>query len=270
MRAIKQCRSASVLFGCLLLCGLLLNGCATARHAPELSLKDSGFRVPHPRLAGLELIPGGFGEYIQVDDPAEGFNRRMYNFNAQFDRYVFLPVVQGYETAVPGLLRRGVSSAVDNINELPTLANSLLQGNLRKSGITLLRFVMNTVMGFGGLLDPAKGAGLVRQEEDFGQTLAVWGVPEGAYLVLPVLGPSSLRDAAGTGGDMIMAYYQMEALYDLASIEDRDTARNVNSGVRALDKRSRMPFRYFSTDSPFEYDFIRFLYMEKRRIDAEK
>ena len=107
----------------------------------------------------------------QISDPIEGFNRAMYVFNTRFDRYLFLPTVRGYEWIMPNFAEKGVTNFFGNIGEAKTLLNSTLQLKPRVAGITLSRFIVNSTLGIGGLLDPATPLGLPQHKEDFGQTL---------------------------------------------------------------------------------------------------
>jgi phospholipid-binding lipoprotein MlaA len=258
----------------------LCAGCAARVQVPELApgpAAQSGaegrapFRTPVSHVVPEQAAQQPAQESIlYVPDPLERMNRAIYEFNANFDAAVFLPLVRGYEFALPQGVRDGVSNAIDNLNEVPTLLNCLLQGKLRKSGVTLGRFVMNSTLGVAGFLDPASDMGIARQEEDFGQTLGVWGMGKGPYVVLPVYGPSNARDTLGTAVDMVFSYYEMEMIYDAADAGDRNPLRQANTVIRAVDKRARMPFRYHSTGTPFEYDFLRFLYSKKRDLDVEK
>jgi len=120
----------------------------------------------------------------------------MYAFNDRVDRAVLTPITRGYQAVIPGRLRQGVSNFFDNALAPETIANDLLQGEFRRGGRDLARFLINTLVGFGGVFDPASELGLERHAEDFGQTLAVWGVPAGPFLILPLLGPSTVRDTA--------------------------------------------------------------------------
>lgn len=254
-----------------LLLALLVTGCATKIQAPELTLPRTAFRTPVSHaISPEEADKPATDSFIYVSDPLERLNRSIYAFNAGFDEAVFLPLVRTYEFVLPTPLRDGVSNAIDNLNEVPVLANCILQGKLRKSGITVLRFVVNSTLGVVGLFDPATGMGLARQDEDFGQTFGVWGMGPGPYVVLPIYGPSNVRDTLGTAVEGVFAYYQMEMIYDLASVEDREPVRQANTAIRAVDKRARMPFRYYTTGTPFEYDFLRFLYAKKREVDVQK
>lgn len=136
-----------------------------------------------------------------TEDPYEETNRSIHAFNKSLDRNVLKPGSEAYAAAVPRPVRRGVSNGVSNLGEPVNFINHTLQGDIESAGSTFFRFAINTVFGFGGLLDPAGDAGLYERESDFGETLAVWGVRPGAYLELPVLGPSTERDAFGKAVD---------------------------------------------------------------------
>lgn len=129
-------------------------------------------------------------------DPYESFNRKVYAFNDVIDNAALRPLAEGYRRAVPELARSGVDNFFGNLADIWSAVNKLLQGKVMQSAQMTLRVATNTVFGLGGLLDPATEFGLERQSEDFGQTLGSWGVPSGPYLVLPVLGPSTVRDTA--------------------------------------------------------------------------
>lgn len=202
---------------------------------------------------------------LPVYDPLEGFNRAVYDFNALFDRYVFIPVVDVYQFALPGFARKGVSNLFSNLGEIMTFANSALQLKPKRAGRAAVRFAMNGVLGLAGLFDVATDFGIERSPEDLGQTLGHYGVPDGPYLVLPLFGPSNLRDTVGLIGDN--AAYNFIDLFGLALIERRYRAI---TGLRAIDARSRIEFRFWESGSPFEYDLIRLLYTRKRRLDIAK
>jgi phospholipid-binding lipoprotein MlaA len=128
-------------------------------------------------------------------DPWEGLNRKTYAFNDVLDTAVLKPVAKGYEKVIPGFAREGVSNFFDNIEDIATSLNNLLQGKPKEGVSDAGRFLVNTVFGVFGLWDVATPLGLEKHYEDFGQTLGKWGVQSGPYLVLPLLGPSSARDA---------------------------------------------------------------------------
>lgn len=257
--------SARLPLACLLSACLLLAACGTARTAPEHTLPDTGFRVKAARLVpAATLKEAEKKSLLYVYDPGERVNRSLYNFNARVDRAVLVPVVQGYEYVLPAPARTGVSNFISNLNEVPRLANCALQADQNKVNATVIRLFTNTVLGAGGLFDVATGLGFDKQNEDFGQTLGVWGLPQGPYVVLPLYGPSSGRDTLGTAGDMVLSYYQMEYLFDAAGITDRALAGGLNTGLRSVDTRAGVPFRYYTTDTPFEYDVVRFAYTKAR------
>ncbi len=155
-----------------LLCALALGGCATTGGTPSPA------------------------------DPWEGFNRKVFTFNEAVDNAVLRPVAESYRDNVPKPIRTGVANVLGNVGDLLSAANHFLQGKAG-SGLEMgMRFLTNTLFGLGGLLDPASEMGLRRQSEDFGQTLGKWGVAPGPYLVLPLLGPSSVRDGIGRIPDM--------------------------------------------------------------------
>lgn len=254
-----------VLLAALFACLLLLAACGATRSAPEYTLAETSFRVPVSRVVDNATIQRVEKEsMLYAYDPAERANRLVYNFNARFDRAVLIPVVTGYQKAFPPPVRTGISNVISNLNEVPRLANSMLQGSQTKVNATIIRFVANTTVGLGGMFDVATDMGIPKQDEDFGQTLGVWGVPEGPYIVLPFYGPSNGRDTLGTAGDIVFSYYQMEYIFDLAGVSDHALAGYVNTGVRAVETRAGIPFRYYTTDTPFEYDILRFAYTKAR------
>lgn len=132
-----------------------------------------------------------------VNDPYEGWNRDVFAFNEAVDKAVLEPVARGYRVATPGLFREGVRNVLANLNAPVVFVNDVLQAEPERAGTTFTRFALNTTIGIGGIFDVASEAGLEKHSEDFGQTLAVWGVDSGPFLVLPLLGPSNPRDLTG-------------------------------------------------------------------------
>ena len=135
------------------------------------------------------------------DDPYESFNRSMFSFNESADKYAFKPVAQGYDFIMPDIASKGVSNFFNNIDDIVVFFNQLLQFKMTEAVATSARFVFNTTFGIFGLIDVATDMDLPKQNEDFGQTLAVWGVGSGPYIVLPLIGPSTIRDTAGLAVD---------------------------------------------------------------------
>lgn len=138
------------------------------------------------------------------EDPYEGFNRRMFAFNDGLDRAVLEPAARGYRTVTNEPVREGVRNFIGNLGEPVTFANEVLQGKLAAAGGTAGRFAINTTIGIVGILDVAQSFGIEDSDADFGQTLGVWGVDAGPYLVLPLLGSSSPRDLTGFGVDRLL------------------------------------------------------------------
>lgn len=147
-----------------------------------------------PGAAGPDLLDASVQR-----DPLEKFNRTVWGFNQGIDRYAFKPVTQAYRFVTPHPVRRGVSHIFANLSEPWSFVNNLLQGKVKRAMHNLGRFVVNTTIGVGGLADNASKLGIKPADEDFGQTLAVWGARTSPYLVLPLFGPSTVRDGIGTG-----------------------------------------------------------------------
>lgn len=191
-------------------------------------------------------------------DPLEPINRAVYQFNDVTDRYVLRPVARGYEAVVPQPVRSSVTRFFENLGMPVVIVNDLLQGKFAAAGDDTARFVVNSTVGIGGLFDPATGVGLPQPNEDLGQTLAVWGVPSGPYLVLPFWGPSTLRDILGDLGD---AQYGLLASYDDTSVRDKAVV------LYAINTRARL----LGTDSAVEsaldpYLFVREAYLQRREF----
>lgn len=236
---------------------LLLGACAAV---PGEQLGSVPPRRPVTPQEQAKVYP------IDVHDPYEGLNRRVYKFNAQFDRWIFLPVTDAYASITPDPVERSVSNFFGNLGEFRNGLNGALQGRGEVFGTALARLFVNSTLGVLGLFDPASEFGIRRHREDFGQTLGWWGVRPGPYLVLPILGPSNLRDAGGVAGDTA-------ATNVLPLVRDINDEVYVNPAVYALyfvDQRNQVGFRYYGSGSPFEYDLVRFLYTKKRELDIRQ
>jgi phospholipid-binding lipoprotein MlaA len=228
---------------------LLLGACATAPQLPpEIAAR--------PELAAIAEQPS----VLDIFDPLEPVNRAIYNFNAGFDRYIFLPIVRVYDLVTPDFIADRVSDFFNNLRELPNFTNSLLQLKGERAGRAAVRFVVNT-MFTGGLFDLAGARGIAEVREDFGQTLGYWGLGAGPYLVLPVLGPSNLRDTTGIVTDAVLFW-----LLTPNEIQQSLAYNAVRFGLQPIDTRYQLAFRYFQTGSPFEYELVRLLYTETRKL----
>lgn len=248
--------TARVLFVALTL--LWLSGCSTTREQTEPE-------IPAQRSAA-DMINPDQNYVIDIYDPWGPMNRRIYNFNTQFDRYVFLPVVRGYDFITPVFLQDRVSNFFSNLGEINNFINSVLQLKPEASFTAAWRFAMNSTFGVLGLFDPATNLmDTPEWEEDFGQTLGHWGVGDGPYLVLPILGPSNLRDTTGLVADSLMW-----SAIDPLNFDTNDDIEVPYYVLEAIDARHRNKFRYYETGSAFEYDLIRLLYTKYRQIEIAK
>ena len=203
---------------------------------------------------------------IRIFDPWEGTNRALYKFNAQFDRYVFLPVIDAYEFATPDFIEDRVSAFFSNLTEFRNATNGLLQARPDVAGRATLRFLVNSTAGLLGLFDVATRFGVGQHPEDFGQTLGRWGVGNGPFLVVPVLGPSNTRDFGGFVTDSVIA----STVPPESFVTDWVYFNPMMYVLYAVDLRRNVDFRYYGSGSPFEYDLVRFLYTKKRELEIQQ
>jgi phospholipid-binding lipoprotein MlaA len=190
-----------------------------------------------------------------ITDPLEPINRSMYNFNKTVDTVLIKPLAQGYRAITPDEVRTGVGNFFLNVDEVPVFANKVLQARFKEAGVTIGRFAINTTVGVLGLFDVASKWGMERQQGDFGQTLYVWGVKRSPYIVLPILGPTTIRDGVGKGID----YYL--GLWDLASADVQLAAY----GLYAVHIRSNYLDQAEVLKTAFdEYAFVRDIYIQQR------
>ena len=202
-----------------------------------------------------------------VKDCFETVNRGMFAFNQALDNVIFEPVAKGYRY-IPSPIRTGTSNTLSNLSNLITIPNNLLQGDVKMAGVNTIRFVLNTTLGILGIWDPAQVLGFEKKEkEDYGQTLGSWGIGPGCYLVLPVLGPSTVRDAVGTfanfvGGD---PWYNVTVTNDTNYFKESDyyTTR-ITSGVDYRAKNIES-FDNLEKNSIDFYASIRSLYLQDRQ-----
>lgn len=196
-------------------------------------------------------------------DRFEEANRAIYKLNRGFDKAVLRPTTMGYRAVVPAAARRGASNALDNVDEPLTFINALLQGKIKSAFRAVDRFAVNSTLGVGGLADHATDMGLPRQEEDFGQTLAAWGIGSGPFLMLPFFGPSTLRDVVGLGVDTVTDPWPR---FQKRGIDLTGTQRMGMTGLEVIDLRSRL----VDTADPLlegaldEYATVRSAYLQQR------
>jgi phospholipid-binding lipoprotein MlaA len=191
-------------------------------------------------------------------DPIEGFNRAMFDLNDGLDKALVKPVAQGYEAALPAPVRKGVTNFFDNIGDVLIAVNNVLQGKLPEAASDVGRIAVNTTIGMLGVIDVASSLGLEKHEEDFGQTFGRWGLDNGPYLVLPVLGPSTLRDATG-----LTINQQLDPVRNYHNV----SSRNVMLGTRTLDTRAGLLAIDKIVDEAAldRYAYVREAYLQRRR-----
>ncbi len=172
-------------------------------------------------------------EFNEINDPAEPANRAVFEVNRGLDAALLKPVATAYRDATPKFFQNRINDALDNLRSPVIFLNDVLQGELGRAATTLVRFIINSTIGLLGLNDIATDFGIEGHDEDFGQTLAVWGVPEGPYVMLPLFGPSNPRDAIGMVVDFLLDPFNI-----WAGNTDRDFAIFARSGTRAVDLRA--------------------------------
>lgn len=187
-------------------------------------------------------------------DPWVGLNQRIHDFNEVADRFIARPLARVYDAAMPRFARTGVSNFFQNLLDVNNAVNNLLQGKVLAGTSDVGRVLVNSTLGIGGLFDPATNMGLVKHQEDFGQTFSVWGIPRGPYLVIPFLGPSTVTDAFAIPFDSFT-----DPVSELYPVDHRNTLR----GVRLIDVRAGL----LSAEKLVfgdKYIFYRDSYMQRR------
>lgn len=215
-----------------------------------------------PRLAatGLALaLLGGCATNGDPRDPLEPMNRAIHSFNEGLDKAAIKPIAQGYKAITPSPVQTGVRNFFSNLDDVVVVANDILQFKLEQGARDFMRLSINTTFGLLGVLDIASEAGLKKHNEDFGQTLGRWGIGSGPYLVLPILGPSDIRDTAG----LLVDSKYLDPVYD---IED-DEAQAGASFVRLISKRAELldAKEALDTAAVDGYEYTRDFYLERRR-----
>jgi phospholipid-binding lipoprotein MlaA len=207
---------------------------------------------------GLALLPIGASAATE-EDPWEGFNRSMFAFNDTLDTYALKPLARGYRAVTPQFLEDGIHNVFSNVGDVGNLGNNLLQGKFRDAGIDTSRLLFNSTFGLLGFFDVASKMGLPKNDEDFGQTLGAWGLGSGPYLVLPFLGPSTVRDSAGRVPNAYLNIYPYM---------DHVPTRNTTFALDALDTRaSLLPAEKLIRGD--KYLFIRSIYLQNREYKVK-
>jgi phospholipid-binding lipoprotein MlaA len=190
-------------------------------------------------------------------DPFEGYNRAMFTFNDKVDTVVLKPTATAYKRVVPGFIQTGVNNFFGNLSDVWTAANQFLQGRPANGVNDVTRVALNTTFGLGGLIDVASASGLRKHNEDFGQTLGVWGVSSGPYLILPILGPSTLRDTVAL---------PLDRKADPWNYKDPVHVRNIGTAVYVVDQRAVLldASNLLEEAALDRYEFIRDGFMQRR------
>jgi phospholipid-binding lipoprotein MlaA len=208
-------------------------------------------------VIAVMLLSGCAATGSNPADPWEGWNRKVYDINTSVDNAVTKPLAKGYKAVTPDVVEKGISNIFSNLDDVPNSLNNLLQGKPKDSLSDLGRFVVNSTLGIAGLWDPASKMGLTKHDEDFGQTLAVWGVGDGPYVMLPIFGPSTVRDTFGK---------VVDSQTDLTSQIDHIPTRNQISFTELLDQRAGLlAFEEQLAGAADEYVFIRDVYLQNRK-----
>jgi phospholipid-binding lipoprotein MlaA len=229
----------SMLRWCCLAAGITMAGCASQPAATDAA------------------EPGALAQqYADERDPLEGINRPLWDFNYDIlDQYVLRPATVGYMTVVPKPARKGLVNAANNLSEPASFLNSALQAKPKSAAVSAGRFLVNSTLGLFGLFDVASKIGLVEQNEDFSQTLAVWGVGDGAYLMVPALGPTTVRDTSGRVVDNL--YFPLALLNTPISL--------ARAAVGALDAREQlMSMENLLEESLDPYAFVKESYFQRQ------
>lgn len=239
----------------LILCalGLSMTACSTVT------------KVKTKATATLERVSETTNIGNNPDDPLEGFNRSMFSFNESLDANVLKPTAQAYQKVTPSIVQTAVGNFFSNAGDVWTAVNNVLQGNLADGVNDFMRFAINTTVGIGGLIDVASAGGMPKHRADFGQTLGVWGVPAGPFVMLPVLGASTLRDTIATPID-----FKGDIVFSRTS----GTVKITTSILKVVDKRaSALDAVGLIEDAALDkYVFIRGAYLQRRQsqINAGK
>ena len=219
-----------------------------------------GFANAAPAFAQERAIPSTSGA-TAIPDPWGGANRKLYGFNHAVDHAVIAPVIHAYMAVTPAVFRRGLSRAVDNLDEPRIALNDLLQGRLVRGGTAVGRFALNSSFGLAGLVDVASTSGLPRHESDFGQTLGRYGVGTGPYVFVPIAGPSDVRDGAGRIVDAFA-----DPLTILFGGLGASIFGDVRSGAVVIDARTEVDGEMRALDRDFTdpYTTVKSAYSQNR------
>jgi phospholipid-binding lipoprotein MlaA len=232
---------------------VVLSGCATTAGTGNAGSTDGAGNAGS--AAGAETADSAASR--NPVDPYERFNRTMFNFNDKVDQYALKPAATVYKRVLPSFVQTGVYNFFGNLGDVWTAVNNLLQGRVADGVSDVMRFAVNTTFGLGGLLDIGSEAGLQKHRQDFGATLGVWGVQSGPYVVLPLLGSSTVRDSAALPVDFAG---------DPWTYVNPDPTRYIGTAVRVIDMRAGvLDASNLIEDAALDrYEFIRDAYLQRR------
>ncbi len=231
---------------------LLLSACASTGPAT-----GQGSGADAAKTDTVSTAERGASSTRNARDPYESFNRAMFSFNDTLDRVALKPAAKAYQTVLPSFVQTGIGNFFSNIGDVWNAVNNMLQGKGTDGMNDAFRFGVNTVFGLGGVLDIATEAGMPKHQEDFGQTLGTWGVKSGPYVVLPIFGSSTLRDALATPVDIYGDPWGY--VYPV-------NVRNTGTAVRLVDKRASVldAGNLIEEASLDKYVFFRDAYLQRR------
>ncbi len=237
----------------------------TATSAMVDSALEADFEKISQEVISAITVEGG---PANEHDPLEKYNRLMFRFNQRLDEVALRPLAEQYRNHTPAIVRQGVRNFFSNIGDIGVVANSALQGKLEQAMWDTSRLTVNTVAGVGGVIDVASMLDLKKNNEDFGQTFGVWGVPEGPYIVLPVLGPRTMRSAVGTAFD---TYLQAEALGALSEAAAGQEAVTEMLALNVINQREQLIGKdtLLAEAALDPYVFTREAYLAMRRCQVE-
>lgn len=264
IRTYRPFRPLVSIEGCVLAIILILaSGCAVAKgstasvmaqpaqQAQSVLLADASSETPPSATSSDSSSDEPFDPFAKSDvegteeyDPWEPMNTKFFEFNRQLDRWILKPIAKGYNAVVPNIVQVGVSNVFYNSRVTPRLLNNLFQGKFKGAGIEAGRFLINTTVGIGGFFDVAQRFNLTTPEEDTGQTLGFYGVKPGPYLMVPLLGPYTVRDVAGYVGDIALnpiywlilpGWHASPSIPTVVDVEERALIYAISIGARATE-----------------------------------
>lgn len=241
---------------------LLMSACSTVKTVKTHAVETLS-TVKTQAVATLEVVSEKTNIGNNPDDPLEGFNRYVFDFNEGLDQYILKPVATSYQKITPSFIQTGISNFFSNAGDAWTAVNNLLQGNAADSANDVMRFAINTTFGIGGLIDIASAGGMPKHKADFGQTLGMWGVPSGPYVILPLLGPSTVRDTLVT---------PIELKGDILKYALPVPERNTATVLRIIDKRASVlqASNLIEEAAIDKYVFIRGAFLQRREGQIKK